>query len=375
MIRPRLLVPALGIAAAAGTNAIAQGRLISDRTPAEPLPFAVEEVARFDSPWAIGVLPDGRLLVSEHAGRLYLVDGGTRAEVSGLPRVEQSGQLGFHDIAPAPDFADSGTVYLSYVAPGEGGSQLVLARAVLDAAGPALRDLSELWRQPEGGGGGHPGARIAFDPAGGHLFLSVGDRTLEAEGPQDPAHSRGKVLRMALDGEAPGDNPFAGQEGTAPLVWTYGHRNPYGLAFAPDGTLWSHEMGPRGGDELNRIEAGENYGWPVVSNGVEYSGDEIPDHDTRPEFAAPTLTWTPVISPAGMVFYQGDLFPDWQGSALIGGLSSQALVRVTVTGDVDEAERWNMGARIRDVAVTPDGAVWVIEDGSGGRLLRLTPEG
>ena len=192
---------------------------------------------------------------------------------------------------------------------------------------------------------------------------------------QDPAQTRGKLLRLNLDGSTPADNPQTEEGGVRGQTWTTGHRNPYGLAFAPNGKLWLHEMGPRGGDEFNLIEPGRNYGWPLVSNGDNYDGTPIPRHITRPEFAAPAVYWTPVIAPAGLVFYEGSMFPQWRGSALIGGLRVRSLVRVSfgTNGQPDEAERWNMGARIRDVAVAPDGAVWLIEDNNPGRLLRLTP--
>ncbi|MFO1143053.1 MAG: PQQ-dependent sugar dehydrogenase [Amaricoccus sp.] len=354
----------------------AQGINAGDRAARTDLPFAVEAVADFDTPWAIAFLPDGRMFVTEKPGRIFLVtQGGEKVELGNVPEVAASGQTGMLDIAVAPDFATSAQVYLSYVAP-EGGGSLALSRAVLSEAGgaAALTDATVIWRQTPEGGGGQPGGIIAFDPEGTHLFLTVGDR-MRPPSAQDPAEARGKVLRLDLDGGAPADNPLAGQGGVPAETWTTGHRNPYGLAFAPDGRLWLHEMGPRGGDELNLIEAGRNYGWPVVSNGDEYSGAPIPDHDTRPEFAAPAVYWNPVISPAGLAFYDGAMFPEWQGSALIGGLSAHALVRVAfgADGGVDEVERWDMGARIRDVAVAPDGAVWVVEDSDPGRLLRLTP--
>jgi glucose/arabinose dehydrogenase len=224
------------------------------------------------------------------------------------------------------------------------------------------------------GGGGQSGGIIAFDPDGTHLFLTSGDRMRPATA-QDPDQALGKILRLNLDGTTPTDNPHSVEGGVRAQTWTTGHRNPYGLAFDAEGRLWEHEMGPRGGDELNLIEPGRNYGWPLVSNGDNYSGTKIPRHSTRPEFAAPAVYWTPVIAPAGLAFYEGAMFPQWKGSALIGGLVARALVRVTfgANGQADEADRWDMGARIRDVAVAPDGAVWVIEDSNPGRLLRLTP--
>lgn len=339
-------------------------------------PFAAQAVARFDRPWAIGFLPDGWMLVTEKPGRIFLVSQrGDKVPVANVPRVLASGQNGLLDIAAAPDFSRSGRVFFTYVEPVQGG-RLVLARARLTVSGDraALADLGAVWRQSPAGGGGQPGGIIAFDPSGRQLFLTVGDR-MQPPSAQDPDQGRGKLLRLNLDGSTPRDNPWARQGGIRGQTWTMGHRNAYGLAFAPDGRLWSHEMGPRGGDELNLIRPGANYGWPVVSNGDNYDGRPIPRHATRPEFAPPALSWTPVIAPAGMVFYRGGMFPDWNGSALIGALAGQALLRVAISRDERAAEvaRWNMGARIRDVAVAPDGAVWVIEDGRGGRLLRLTP--
>lgn len=349
-----------------------------ERKASAETPFGVEAVAQFDTPWAIAFLPDGRLLLTEKKGRIFIVTrSGGRVEASGVPEVAYGGQNGFLDIAPAPDFARSKAVYFTYNAPAEGGSSLVLARAVLDESGgkAMLKQLKTVWKQDVAARGGQPGGIIAFAPDGKHLFLSVGDRMQPATA-QDAGAPMGKILRMNLDGSVPKDNPQADAGGNRALTWTSGHRNPYGLAFAPDGKLWEHEMGPRGGDEFNLIRPGRNYGWPLVSNGDNYSGRPIPRHNTRPEFEPPLVYWTPVIAPAGLAFYKGKLFPDWRGSALIGGLASTALVRVAIRDDghADEVERFDMGSRIRDVAVGPDGAVWLIEDANPGRLLKLTPK-
>ncbi len=369
---------ALGIAAVAfATAARAESINAGERPATAERPFAVEAVAAFDTPWAIAFLPDGRMLVTEKPGAIFLVtrEGG-KTPVENVPDVVAAGQNGLLDIAPAPDFAESRTVYLTYVEPGSGGGSLALARATLGESdgAAALDDLAVIWRQQPAGGRGQPGGIIAFDPDGTHLFLTSGDR-MRPQTAQDPDDTRGKVLRLNLDGSTPADNPQATAGGARAQTWTMGHRNPYGLAFAPDGKLWLHEMGPRGGDELNLIEPGTNYGWPVVSNGDNYSGSPIPRHATRPEFAAPPLYWNPVIAPAGMVIYDGAMFPAWRGSALIGGLGAMALIRVAFdgSGGADEADRWEMDDRIRDVAVGPDGAIWLIEDNSPGRLLRLTP--
>jgi glucose/arabinose dehydrogenase len=340
-------------------------------------PFTVTNVASFDTPWSLAFLPDGRLLVTEKPGNLFLVtQDGAKQPVANVPAVSATGQNGLLDVALAPDFAASAGIYLTYVEPAGTGDRLVLARAVLSQQGDgaALSSLAVIWRQTPGGGGGQPGGVIAIDPQQQHLFLAVGDR-MQPTTAQDPASARGKVLRLNLDGSVPADNPYAGERGVPALTWSTGHRNPYGIAFASDGRLWLHEMGPRGGDEFNLIEARRNYGWPFVSNGDNYSGSPIPRHATRPEFAAPAVYWTPVIAPAGLAFYQGSLFPQWRGSALIGGLRVRSLVRVAfdAQGQPDEVERWDMGARIRDVAVAPDGAVWLVEDADPGRLMRLTP--
>lgn len=348
-----------------------------DRSASTDLPFKIAAIATFDTPWAIAFLPDGRMLVTEKPGRMFLVtQDGEKTPIGGVPAVEAVRQNGLLDVAVAPDFAASSRIYFTYVAPGAAGSRLLLDRATLSVADgrATLKDRTTIWRQTPAGGGGQPGGIIAFDPQGRHLFLTVGDR-MQAKTAQDPKQARGKVLRLNLDGSTPADNPQAAAGGVPAETWTTGHRNPYGLAFAPDGKLWEHEMGPRGGDEFNLIEPGKNYGWPVVSNGDNYNGTPIPRHKTRPEFAAPLLYWNPVIAPAGLAFYEGAMFPQWQGSALVGGLAPQILVRIAfrADGQPDEANRWQMDERIRDVAVAPDGAVWLIEDADPGRLLRLTP--
>ena len=350
-------------------------------------PFKVQEIAEFNTPWAIAFLPDQRLLVTEKAGHIFLADrSGKKTEVSNVPAVAFEGQNGLLDIAVSPDFATDKLIYFTYAEPERSGkdmvSSLTLARAKLsEKDGKAsLDDLAVLWRQMPKSKWGQPGGIIAFSPDGEHLFLTSGDR-MNPKTAQDPKLALGKVLRFNRDGSVPKDNPgsdLAGQDAdnARALTWTTGHRNPYGLAFAPDGKLWLHEMGPKGGDELNLIKQGLNYGWPEVSNGDQYSGEPIPRHETRPEFEPPVVYWTPVIAPAGLAFYEADLFKGWKGSALIGGLASMALIRVEFkeNGDADEAERYDMGNRIRDVAVAKDGSVYVIEDDIPGRLLRLTPK-
>jgi glucose/arabinose dehydrogenase len=370
-------IAAIALSACLGTTAHGQGINAGDREASATKPFVAREIASFDRPWAIAVLPDSRLLVTEKPGKIFIVaESGRKTPVDNVPAVAASGQNGLLDIAASPTFQADRRIYFTYVEPGSGGSSLVLAEATLAVSGvrASLQQLNVIWRQTPAGGGGQPGGIIAFDPAGKHLFLTSGDRMRPAMA-QNPDETPGKVLRLNLDGSIPSDNPQASAGGVRAQTWTMGHRNPYGLAFAPDGKLWLHEMGPRGGDEVNLIEPGKNYGWPVVSNGDNYNGTAIPRHSTRPEFAAPVLYWNPVIAPAGFAFYDAQMFPEWRGSAFIGGLAATALIRVTFdkNGGADEADRWEMDARIRDVAVGTDGTLWLIEDDSPGRLLRLTP--
>jgi len=281
------------------------------------------------------------------------------------------------DIIAAPTYAADRTVYLSWAAAGGDGSGAEVGRATLAADGSSARlvDLTTIWRQqPKTTGTGHYGHRLAFSPDGRFLFITSGERQ-KFDPAQDLGTNLGKVLRLNPDGSPAAGNPFADRGGVAAEIWTDGHRNPLGIAFDSSGNLWSSEMGPRGGDELNLIQQGRDYGWPTVSNGNHYDGHLIPTHSTHPEFEAPKLSWTPAISPSSLLFYTGDMFPDWKGSAFIGGLSSQSLVRVSFD-DVKprEVDRFPMNARIREVEQGPDGAIWVLEDGkSGGRLLKLIP--
>jgi glucose/arabinose dehydrogenase len=375
-------------------------------------PFKVEAIGDFDEPFALAFLPDGRALVSEKKGSLKLWQAGKeQVDIQGVPKVAYVSQGGLLDAAPAPDFAKSGTLYLTYSEPRPGGSSLALARAHLNLASgaPRLQDLQVIWRAGSDGEGGQFGATIAFAPDGGSLFLTSGERQRFTPA-QDPNQALGKILHLSLDGRPAGDNPAAGKAGAAEVIvtdppedteqaktakgrsyrfdgpnsapaatWTSGHRNPYGLAFAPDGRLWEIEMGPKGGDELNLIEKGANYGYPLVSEGENYNNVPIPPHASRPEFRAPVLFWKPSISPAGLMFYDGKLWPQWKGSAFIGALSGQALIRVEVNGaTARKADQWDMGRRIRDVVEGPDGAIYLLEDGergSGGKLLKLTPIG
>lgn len=354
----------------------------------ESWPFVATPIAKLDEPWAMAFLPDGRMLITEKAGTLRVVtqDGDISDPVSGVPEVDYGGQGGLGDVVLHPDFAANNVVYISYAEAGEGdrrGAAVARAELALNDNGGALNNVEVIWRQENKlVGRGHYGHRIAFSPDG-YMFISSGDRQ-KFDPSQDMRQNVGKIVRLNDDGSVPADNPFADQGGVTAQIWSLGHRNPLGLAFDTQGRLWNQEMGPANGDELNLVLRGRNYGYPVVSNGDHYArGDDyvgaaIPDHDTRPEFEAPKAYWVPAISPGGLMFYDGDLFPDWQGNAFIGGLSSQALIRVEIDGDTArEAERFEMGARIREEEQGPDGAIWLLEDernGTGGRLLKLTPK-
>lgn len=344
-------------------------------TPPEEV-FEIEELGRFEEAWAMTFLPDGRLLITEKPGRLELVDleADRIVEVAGVPEVAYGGQGGLGDVVLHPGFADEPRLYLSYAEPGEGGRGAAVARALLRETddGAMLEALEVIWRQtPKDPGQGHFSHRIVLRD--GRMWISSGDRQLFTPA-QEFTNNLGKIIRLFDDGRVPDDNPFRERGGVAREFWTMGHRNVLGLAFDAEGRLWAHEMGPRGGDELNLIEPGKNYGWPEVSEGRHYDMRDIPSHSTRPEFQAPVVAWDPVISPAGFVIYQGDRFPGFRGDGFIGGLSSEALIRVRFDGEkAHEAERYPMGKRIREVEEGPDGALYLLEDGDS-RLLRLTPK-
>lgn len=339
-------------------------------------PFAITEIASFNEPWAMSFLPDGHLLVTEKAGKLKLVSpGGHVGEVSGVPAVAYGGQGGLGDVVAHPGFAGNRWVYLSYAQADDSGKRgAVVARARLAIAengDGALSDLAVIWRQqPKIDGRGHYGHRIAFGPDG-KLWISSGDRQ-QFDPAQDMSGNLGKILRLNDDGSLPDDNPFAKQGGAAAQVWSLGHRNGLGLAFDAKGRPWVAEMGPRGGDELNLVVRGRNYGWPLVSNGDHYDGRNIPDHSTNPNYEAPKITWTPVIAPGDLIIYSGPEFPAWQGNGFVAGLAAQALVRIEFDGDnAREAARYDMGKRMRAVKQGPKGDLWLLEDGAGGRLLKL----
>ncbi|MBS0319853.1 MAG: PQQ-dependent sugar dehydrogenase [Proteobacteria bacterium] len=372
-------------------------------------PFTVTRVASFDLPWRIAFLPDGQMLVTEKVGRLQLVtQQGKKLEIAGVPKVWHQGQNGLLGVFLAPTYASDHAIYLTYVEPGSYGGALVMGRGELELDGkrPTLARFEVLWRQVPPGKGGQPGGQIAFAPDGKTLFLTVGDRQRMTPA-QDPSQPVGKLLRLTLDGKPAPGNPQAGQVGASsiPLIdpprdteaaktarvvstytftspnltpaetWASGFRTPYGLAFAPDGRLWELEHGPRGGDELNLIERGRNYGWPFVSYGVNYNGVPIPTPESRPDLAKPVIYWDPVIAPGNLMFYKGSAFAGWNGSALASGLVSEGFDRITFDGNggAQVVQRFALGKRVRDIEEAPDGTLWMLEDESPGGLYHLTP--
>ena len=381
-----------------------------EQKPEPSLPFKMVQVTTLDLPWKIAFLPDGRMLITEKVGGMELVtQQGAKTPVTSVPAVLHRGQGGMLGVFLSPHYTKDHNVYLTYSEPGDGGSSLALARAKLKIGADmaSLEGLQVIWRDGERGDGGQFGAEVAFSPDGKYLFLSSGDRQRMTPA-QDPNQPLGKILRLTLDGKPAPGNPMAGKIGTptvpvidppentetaktAPVVrtytfpgpnltpsetWTSGHRTPYGLAFAPDGRLWELEHGPRGGDELNLIEPGKNYGWPLVSYGHNYDGVPVPNPDTRPDLTKPVIYWDPVIAPGNLVFYKGAMFPQWNGAALASGLISKSLTLITFDkkGGATPAKRWDLGFRVRDVEVAPDGALWIIQDAKPGGVYRATPK-
>ena len=381
--------------------------------PEPSLPFTMTQVAEFKLPWRIAFLPDGRMLVTEKVGPVWLVtQKGEKTPIDNVPPVLYQGQGGMLGVFISPKYATDHSVYLTYAEPGEPGSgtsglALARARLALSEGKASLEGLQVLWHDIPKGKGGQFGAQIAFSPDGQYLFLTVGDRQRMTPA-QDPNTEVGKILRLTLDGKPAPGNPMAGKTGTpsrflinpprdteaaktAPVVdtytvegpnlapsetWATGVRTPYGLAFAPDGRLWEVEHGPRGGDELNLIEPGKNYGWPLASYAVNYNGVPIPSPDDIPNLTKPVIYWTPIIAPGNLIFYNGAMFPQWKGSALMTGIATQTLNRITFDGKggATPAERWMVGHRLRDVEVGPDGALWLLEDSQTGGLFRVTPK-
>jgi aldose sugar dehydrogenase len=384
---------------------------IGELKPEAVLPFNMTTVTTFKLPWRIAFLPDGRMLITEKPGPVWVVSQqGEKIQVENTPPVYWQGQNGMMGIYLSPHYATDHNIYLTYVEPGDYGGGYALARAKLDltATSAKLENFQVLWRQVPTGKGGQAGGPIAFSADGRYLFLAVGDRQRMTPA-QDPDQPVGKILRLTLDGKPAPGNPNFGKTGasTIPLIdpprdteaaktakvvstytfpgpnltpaetWASGVRTPYGLAFSPSGELWEVEHGPRGGDELNLIEKGKNYGWPLVVYGMNYNGVPIPSPDTRPDLAKPVLYWTPVIAPGNLMFYTGNkTFPQWNGSGFVSGLGTKSLNRIVFDGHggAKAAERWDVGRRIRDVEEGPDGSLWMIEDANPGALIHITPK-
>ena len=334
-----------------------------------------------DNPWAVALLPSGRFLVTEKPGRIRILnkDGSALHTITAnMPPVYFRGQAGLLDVALDRNFASNHRIFFIYMRVVDADTCVqAIDSATLNEDEGTLSNVHTIFQ-------GTPftnravsqtGARIAIDPKDGNLFVAIGDRSTGDPLPLQAQHTDkylGKVIHITPEGKPAPGNPSIG----LPEVWTMGHRTPQGLTFAPDGRLWEVEHGPRGGDELNLIEPGKNYGWPLVSYANNYDGVPIPSPDTRPDLTKPVIYWTPVIAPGSLTFYNGALFPQWKGSALIGGMGTQSLNRITFDGKggATAAERWDVGHRIRDVAIAPDGAVWMLEDANPGGLFRVTPK-
>ncbi|MEP6714809.1 MAG: PQQ-dependent sugar dehydrogenase [Terriglobia bacterium] len=394
------------------TQAIAWPQVnVGEQKPEASLPFTMTTVATFNLPWRLAFLPDGRMLITEKVGPVWLVSQkGEKIRVDNTPTVYYQGQSGMHGVFLSPHYATDHSIYLTYAEPGDHGGGLALARATLNttATSAKLENFEVLWRQRPTGQGGQQGAQVAFSPDGQYLFLAVGDRQRMTPA-QDPDQPVGKILRLTLDGKPAPGNPAAGKIGAAtiPLIdppsdteaaktakvvstytfigpnmtpaetWASGVRTPYGLAFSPTGELWEVEHGPRGGDELNLIERGKNYGWPLVSYGDNYNRVPIPRPETRPDLAKPVLYWLPVIAPGNLMFYHGTrTFPQWNGSGFVSGMSTKSLSRIVFDGKggAKSVERWDVGHRIRDVEEGPDGSLWMLEDADPGALIHVTPK-
>jgi aldose sugar dehydrogenase len=373
-----------GLATALGTAACGPPDYSQAQAPRSPNPeptagvVRVETVARgLDHPWALEFLPDGRMIVTERPGRLRIVETGGRISqpLAGVPQVQASGQGGLLDVALDPEFAQNRLIYLSYAEPGQGGAGTAVARGRLAAGG--LEQVQVIYRQePKVSGGNHFGSRLVFAPDG-RLFVTQGERFWHRAQAQNLSSLLGKIVRIEPDGSIPHDNPFVGRSDARAEIWSYGHRNVQAAAIDPEtGRLWTVEHGARGGDELNHPEAGKNYGWPVITYGIDYSGLRIGEGVAKAGMEQPVYFWDPVIAPSGMQFYTGTAFPGWKGSILIGSLRG-GLVRLLLDGDrVAREERYRndgLDARIRDVRQGPDGLVYVVTDEGDGRVLRVMP--
>jgi glucose/arabinose dehydrogenase len=363
----------LGLTIAAATAVPRSGR--SQATGLAARLRAVPVAAGLESPWSIAVLPDGRMLVTERVGRLRLIGRDGRLDtVSGVPPVWAQGQGGLLDVCLHPGFAANGVVYLSYAAPVAGGAVTRISRATL-RPGPALSDVAPIFDGgPPVANGFHFGCRLAFAPDG-MLHATLGDRLVARDAAPDPADLRGKTIRLRDDGGIPADNPFLSRPGARGAVFTRGHRNPQGLAVHPQsGALWLHEHGPRGGDEVNRLVAGGDYGWPRATHGIDYSGATISPHRSLPDAIDPLWTWTPSIAPSGMAFCTSAAYPGWRGDLFVGALAGQTLVRLEMRGErVVREERLlqRLGHRIRDVREGLDGRLYLAIDAPDGAVLRL----
>ncbi|MBM3766608.1 MAG: PQQ-dependent sugar dehydrogenase [Acidobacteria bacterium] len=384
---------------------------VGDHKPEATIPFNMTTTATFGLPWRIAFLPDGQMLITEKIGPVWLVSakGEKIAPLSGTPPVYWQGQNGMLGVYVSPKYATDQSIYLTYIEPGEYGGSQVLARGKLVLGRvPRLTDFNVLWRQMPRGKGGQAGGQVVFAPDGETLYMTVGDRQRMVPA-QDPNQPVGKILRLTLDGKPAPGNPNYGKTGSktinlidpprdtevakmAPIVSTYtfpgenltpaetwasGFRAPYGLAMSPKDELWEVEHGPRGGDELNLIQKGKNYGWPAVSFGKNYNEVAIPSHDSKPEYTKPVLYWVPVVAPGNLMFYTGKkTFPQWDGSGFISGMATMSLNRILFDGKggAKVAERWEVGKRIRDVEQAPDGSLWLLEDANPGALIHVTPK-
>ncbi|WP_420347907.1 PQQ-dependent sugar dehydrogenase [Pelagibius sp.] len=374
LVPPTLMTAGL-LALAAVAAVPAQSAEITEQS--EQADFKVVPLTEgLDHPWGLAFLPDGGMLITERSGDLRLFKDGRleSGAVAGVPEVAARGQGGLLDVAVHPSFAENGLIYLSYAGPGEGGASTEVARGRLD--GMTLQDVEVIFRAtPKSGGTGHFGSRLVFD-RDGKLFISLGDRRQIRES-QNLGNHIGTVIRLNDDGSVPEDNPFLGQAGALPEIYSYGHRNVQGMTLHPvSGEIWSHEHGPRGGDELNLVKAGANYGWPVITYGIDYSGAIITDKTEAPGMEQPIVYWDPSIAPSGMAFYDGDQFPEWQGDLFIGALAHLHLRRLEMEGGQvvgQESLLTGLNERIRDVRNGPDGYLYVLTDSSNGQLLRLEP--
>jgi aldose sugar dehydrogenase len=411
MTKKSTVAAMLLLAGAAAVSVVQAQTNAGAQKPEAALPFKMVTTSTFGLPWRIAFLPDGRMLVTEKIGPIWLVSatGEKIAPLGGTPPVYWQGQNGMLGVFVSPRYATDESIYITYIEPGDYGGGQALARAKLNLGRiPRVENFEVIWRQMPRGKGGQAGGQIAFSPDGQYLYMSVGDRQRMTPA-QDPNQPVGKILRLTLDGKPAPGNPQFGKTGEATVslidpprdteaaktakvvstytfpgsnqtpaeTWAAGFRAPYGLAFSPTGELWEVEHGPSGGDELNLIEKGKNYGWPVVSFGKNYNEVGIPSHDSRSEFTKPVIYWTPVIAPGNLMFYRGDkTFPQWNGSGFISGLGSKSLNRIIFDGKggAKTAERWDVGKRIRDVAQAPDGSLWLLEDANPGALIHVTPK-